>query len=57
MLFEGVHHTLGVLQHRANLCARESRNDIYIQVPPNGPPTGEWEVLTSFALITCSVVS
>ncbi len=58
MLFEGVHRALGVLQHRAsNLCAQESRNDIHIQVPPKGTPIGKWEVLTSFALIACNVVS
>jgi hypothetical protein len=57
MLFEGMHRALGVLQHWANLCAEESRNDIYIQVPPNGPPIRKWEVLTSFALIACNVIS
>jgi hypothetical protein len=58
MLFEGVYCALGVLQHRAsNLCAQESRNDIYIQVPPNGPPTNKREAFTSFALIACNVVS
>jgi hypothetical protein len=58
MLFEGMHHALNVFQLWAsNLCVWELRSDIHIPIPINGPPIGKKEVLISFALIACNVVS
>jgi hypothetical protein len=57
MLFKGVHHASNIGHQIFVLGNWEVAFAFKFHLSFNGPPTSKKEVLTSFALITCNVVS